>query len=206
MLHGDRVVGCPPIHQVKATDCAGEEVELDAAFEACGSATRGVATATPDRCQGVRKLNARAIVNPNAGEALEDGNGNRIGGNNVLDTREEHIVKQRRGGISEALVNRLRRDIHAQSASHLGELLDGGRRMGKPAVHQRLHQGAGGEFCPVRTLNIAEFDRQVLGCGRQERLHGLTALWYGRHGAGPRHNGESPIYHATEPAPFFTVG
>ena len=74
--------------------------------------------------------------------------------------------------------------------------------MGKPAVDQRLHQGTRREFYPVGALNIAEFDRQILGCGRQERLHGLTELWYGRHGSGPRHNGESPIHHATEPAPF----
>ena len=105
MLHGDGVVGCPTIHEVKATECAGEEVELDAAFEARGPATGVVATPTPDRRQRIGKLDTRALVNPNAGEALEDGNGNRVGGNDVLHARQQHLMEQRCRGIGEPLIN-----------------------------------------------------------------------------------------------------
>ena len=49
VLHGQRVIRCASIHQIEATQGAGQQVDLDATRQASGAAIGGIAAAAP-RC------------------------------------------------------------------------------------------------------------------------------------------------------------
>ena len=62
-------------------------------------------------------------------QTLEDGEGDRIGGNHLVDTGQQYLLEQIGGGGGKALVDGLRRDIHPKVVGHHPE---GARRAAQP--------------------------------------------------------------------------
>ena len=135
----------------------------------------------PGAGEGIGQANGGAIVDPDAGEALEQRDGHRIRCDHLLHARVEHRAEQISGGGGKPAVNGLWRDIHTHPVGHLGQLLDGRGRVGEPAINQGLNERTGGEFGAVRPFDVGERRRNGLGGGGQEGLHGLAQVGYDRH-------------------------
>jgi len=82
--HRQGLIRGAAIGEIEATECAGEQVDLDATFQPSGATIGGVATAAPGAGERVGQANGRAIVNPNAGKTLEQRDGHRIRRDDLL--------------------------------------------------------------------------------------------------------------------------
>src|SRR5262249_53500454 len=82
------------------------------------------ATAGPEGRELIRKHDGGTIQHIDAPrKALQERNGHRIGGHEVLDRRLEQPREELDGGGSEPLVESLRRDGNTYRAGHLRQLL-----------------------------------------------------------------------------------
>jgi len=126
MLDRQAMVRGASIGEVESTQRPGQEIKLNAAFQAGGATPGGVATANPRGGQRIGQSDGGAVVDPHAAKPLEDRDTHWSGGDDILDTGGEDVVEQSRGALGETLIDRLGGHIHPDAPGHLGQLLDGG--------------------------------------------------------------------------------
>lgn len=128
--------------------------------------------ASPLLGQAIWEDNGRAIVDAHTGEALQDGQGNRVSGNQMLPARSDNLLQQGRRVRGETLVDRLWRDIHPDTGGAVRKVRDTGIRMCQEAKNQGLGKRSGRKPGAVGALGRVQFGVGGLGGCAQEMLHG----------------------------------
>ena len=141
-LDRQTLIGGPTVVQIECTECAGEEAELHVTFQTCLRTGGVIANSAPRRRQAIRELNACTILHANTRKALENRDGHRIRCDHLLHARAEDCAEQVSGGGGgggKTAINGLRRDRDIDACRYLGEVLNRGSWVGKPAIDQGLH-------------------------------------------------------------------
>ena len=104
----------------------------------------------------------------NAREALQQGDGDGVGGHQLGHSTGQQALQESRGGGVEALIQSLRSDGCAQASRGLGHSFQCGLGVGQPGEDNGLGKDGAGEF--GGTPDESGLPGQLLGGGGEEGL------------------------------------
>ncbi len=178
-LHHGAAVGDTPLLHQQSAKLTPAQIIAHMEFER----RRARTAVRPPQRERRRQGDGRGVQEHHGREALQQGNGDGVGGDHCLHRARQQVVQEHRRALREPLVERLRPDRDPHDRRDLGQPLQRRLRIGQPPKDQHLGKERPGEF--GGPLHKARPPRERIRCRREDLLQRLGELCYRGHRDAP---------------------